>query len=296
MDTLTHGLFGFTLYGGVKKEEMPVNEKRALFFTTMVGSQIPDIDVLSGLTETGQIMQQMWHRGITHSIFFVPIWALLIYVLCIWLFKIRDRRFFYLGMLAVFIHSTIDLFNSWGTGYLEPFSSMRITFGTIPIIDFVFWTIFLVGFLITLLKKSFPKWKVYRWVAMAMLLHFSIQSLQGFWVESQAKDRYDQVELAATFVPGQFKIIGKQGDRVEISSASIWSAPKKQVVLTSSEETDITPLLKLNPRAQVLLEWAPFVVKVNDEERLGIFDPRFYQEGESFVSEYIEKKALKNEK
>jgi inner membrane protein len=282
-------MFGFTLYGAVKKEEMPVNMKRSLFVTSLVGSQIPDIDVLSGLTETGQVMQQMWHRGLTHSVFLVPVWALLIYGLCRWLFKVQDRKLFYLAMLAVFIHDTIDLFNAWGTGYFEPFSSVRITFGTIPIIDFVFWAIFLVGIIVSKIKKSLPSFKIYRWIAIVMFIHFSLQTLQGFWVEHEAKDRYDQTELAATFVPWQFQVIGKKGNLVEIYRDSIWSEPQKQATLVSSENSDLSPLLKLNPRAKVLLQWSPFVVIVNDEKRLGIFDPRFYRNGESFVAEYIRK-------
>ncbi|SEM72537.1 metal-dependent hydrolase [Lihuaxuella thermophila] len=290
MDTLTHGLFGYTLYRASKKEEMPVNMKRSLLVTAMVGSQIPDIDVLSQLTETGRMMEQMWHRGLTHSVFLVPFWALLIYGLCRWLFKVRDRKIFYLAMLAVFIHDTIDLFNAWGTGYFEPFSSVRITFGTIPIIDFVFWAIFLTGFIVSKIKKSLPGFKVYRWIALAMLIHFSLQTLQGFWVEHEAKERFDRTELAATFVPWQFQVIGKKGNRVEIYRDSVWSEPKQQATLVSSEDSDLKPLLNQNPRAKVLLQWSPFVVVVDDEERLGIFDPRFYRNGESFVAEYIHKK------
>ncbi|MBA4492960.1 metal-dependent hydrolase [Paenactinomyces guangxiensis] len=290
MDTITHGLFGLTLYGAVKKEEMTVPMKRSLFVAAIVGSEIPDIDVLVNITETGRMMEQMWHRGLTHSIFLVPLWALLIYGCCAWFFKVRDRRIFYLALLAVFIHDTIDLFNAWGTGYFEPFSSARITLGTMPIVDLVFWGIFLLGFTISRLKKSFPRAAVYRWIGIAMLIHFSLQTVQGLWVEMEAKDRYEQTELAATFVPCQFKVIGKKGNQVEIVHDSIWTKPKKAVTLTSSEHTDLTPLFKQNPRAEVLLEWSPFVVIVDDEKQLGIFDPRFYQNGESFLAEYIRKK------
>ena len=65
----------------------------------------------------------MWHRGITHSIFFTPLWAALFFLICIGLFKIKDKKLFLLGWFAVFIHDTSDLFNAWGTGYLEPFSN-----------------------------------------------------------------------------------------------------------------------------------------------------------------------------
>jgi inner membrane protein len=62
MDTLTHTLFGLTTYGAVNKEKMNKETKKAVFFTTLVGSQIPDIDVISRLWDN-EGMYQMWHRG-----------------------------------------------------------------------------------------------------------------------------------------------------------------------------------------------------------------------------------------
>ncbi|MGO4889658.1 metal-dependent hydrolase [Anaerobacillus sp. MEB173] len=47
MDSVTHTLFGLTLYGAVDKKDMSTNMKRALLLTTVVGSQLPDIDVVS---------------------------------------------------------------------------------------------------------------------------------------------------------------------------------------------------------------------------------------------------------
>src|SRR5690606_5373187 len=135
-----HTLFGLGLYGAVNKRDMDKNTKRAYLLTAVGASQIPDIDVISRLWDT-EGLYQMWHRGITHSVFLTPVWALLFFLLSFLLFKVKDKKLFLLGWLAVFIHNTSDLFNAWGTGYLEPFSNMRITFGTIPIVDLVIWFI-----------------------------------------------------------------------------------------------------------------------------------------------------------
>ena len=70
-------------------------------------------------------------------------------------------------MVGCFIHDTSDLFNSWGTGYLEPFSNNRITFGTIPIIDFVFWIIMGIAFILS--KKNKQKSPYYFKMAWALL-------------------------------------------------------------------------------------------------------------------------------
>ncbi|MFC0190456.1 metal-dependent hydrolase [Fictibacillus aquaticus] len=289
MDTITHTLFGLTLYGAIDKKDMSPQLKASLFAATLAGSQIPDIDVLVNVTEYGRVMQQMWHRGITHSIFLVPVWAFLLYFIARLIWKVDDKRVFWWAMLAVFIHDTSDLFNTWGTGFLEPLSAHRITFGVIPIVDFVFWFIMLTAFIVSRKKAAEKRFNVFRIAWLAMLLHVTLQSLQGYVLYDEAKEKYDEVALAAGFVPTQFQVIGKKDDTVEISKDSIFLAPEKQAVLKSKDDADLTPLFKQKPEAKTLYDWSPFVVVVEDNGKLGIYDPRFYRNGESFLYEYIEK-------
>jgi inner membrane protein len=296
MDTITHTLLGLTIYAALDKEEMSKGMKRSILFTSVVGSQIPDIDVVSRLWDT-EGMYQMWHRGITHSIFLVPIWAFLLFGLCYLFWRVKDPRIFYIGILAVFIHVTIDLFNAWGTGYLEPLTDRRITFGTIPIIDFVIWGIMLTGLLITRLKgrlglSHLSNHKIYQIVGLFILIHVMVQSAQGYMIYQSYEERYEQHTLAATFVPWKFTVIGKEGAQVEILDKTVWGKPTSRYQLTSSEEANLEILFEQNPRARTLYMWSPFVVIVDDDDRLGIYDPRFYREGQSFLFEYIEKNGI----
>lgn len=64
---------------------------------------------------------------------------------------------------------------------------------------------------------------------------------------------------------------------------------KRVMTLHSDIDADLQPLFEKNPEAKTLVEWAPFVVVVNDDKILGVFDPRFYRNGESFLFESIEK-------
>jgi inner membrane protein len=289
MDTITHTLFGLTLYGAANKTNMDKSHKRALLFTTVIGSQIPDIDVVINLTETGRIMQQMWHRGLTHSFFLIPIWGIAVYILSRLLFKVKDRRMLCWALLAVFIHDTSDLFNTWGTGYFEPFSSYRVTFGTIPIVDFVFWFLMLAGLIVSRKKETNKRYKVFRVVWLLMIAHVVTQSIQGYAIYSEAKEKYEDVALAAGFVPTQFQVIGKDGNKVEIVKDSIFINPELEQRIISKDEADLEPLFEENPRAKTLHEWSPFVVVVEEEDKLGIYDPRFYRNGESFLYEFIKK-------
>lgn len=287
MDTITHTLFGLSLYGAVDKRDMDKNTKRAYLLTAVGASQIPDIDVISRLWDT-EGLYQMWHRGITHSVFLTPVWALLFFLLSFLLFKVKDKKLFLLGWLAVFIHNTSDLFNAWGTGYLEPFSNMRITFGTIPIVDLVIWLIMGTAFIYT--RRNKLKSPYYFRMAWAFLLvHVIIQSTQGFIIYKQYDDQYDQVALSADFIPWTFSVITKKDDEVIILNDNLFKKEETQYVLQSRETADLDKLFSQRPEARTLYEWSPFVVLVDDDERLGLYDPRFYRNGQSFLFEYIEK-------
>ncbi|MCM3618641.1 metal-dependent hydrolase [Sutcliffiella horikoshii] len=287
MDTITHTLFGMTIYGAVDKRQDDKKTKIAMFVTAVGASQIPDSDVISSLWDT-EGMYQMWHRGITHSLFMVPIWALLFFLVSIWFLKRRDWRFFFVPLIAVFIHNTADLFNAWGTGYLEPFSSIRVTFGTIPIVDFVIWTIIFIAFFARKLWNK-ERHMLYRLVWILIVAHVAIQTSQGYMLYKQYEDKYDQVALSASFLPWHFSVIGKNEQTVEIIDDALFTTPKLQYTLESADETDLNELFSEVPEAKTLYEWSPFVVIVDDDQRLGIYDPRFYRNGQSFLFEYIDK-------
>ncbi|WHY85846.1 metal-dependent hydrolase [Neobacillus novalis] len=287
MDTITHTLFGLSLYGAVDKKDMDKNTKGAYLLTAVGASQIPDIDVISRLWDT-EGLYQMWHRGITHSIFLTPVWALLFFLLSLFLFKVKDKKLFLLGWLAVFIHDTSDLFNAWGTGYLEPFSNIRITFGTIPIVDLVFWIIIGTAFIFS--KRNKLKSPYYFKMAWAfLLLHVIVQSTQGFLIYKQYDQQYDQIALSAGFIPWNYSVIAKKEDKVTIFNDNLFSEKEIQYVLQSNESADLDKLFSQRKEAKTLYEWSPFVVLVDDDEKLGLYDPRFYRNGQSFLFEFIEK-------
>jgi inner membrane protein len=292
MDTITHTLFGLAIYGAFKKDPEAKKYNRALLVTAIGASQIPDIDVISKWWDT-QGLYQMWHRGITHSVFLTPLWALLFFLLAWSFFRIKDKRLFFISWLAVFIHITSDLFNAWGTGFFEPFSQVRITFGTIPIINLVFWVVILVAFMIAR-KKNSSSYKVYRIAWLVMAIHVVAQSLYGYFIYQQYENKYEQIALSADFVPFNFSVIGKKEGKVDIIDTSFFKEDQIRITLQSNEKADLDLLFKKRPEAKTLYQWAPFVVIVDDEKYLGLYDPRFYRDGQSFLFEKIEKAQLKS--
>ncbi|MGO4889657.1 hypothetical protein ACJ2A9_18075 [Anaerobacillus sp. MEB173] len=122
-----------------------------------------------------------------------------------------------------------------------------------------------------------------------MLIHVCIQSAQGYIIYQQYSDQYEQYALSASFLPSHFSVIGKNAEKVEIVNVTPWGNKELQYTLYSQEDANIEQLFEEVPEAATLYEWSPFIVIVDDEERLGIYDPRFYRNGQSFLFEYIEK-------
>ncbi|WP_409288477.1 metal-dependent hydrolase [Peribacillus sp. SCS-37] len=288
MDSITHTLFGAGIYKAISKEGMTKKEKYAYLFTALGASQAPDSDIISQLWDT-EGLYQMWHRGITHSLVLVPVWALVFYLAARFIFKVNSPKIYFLGLLGVFIHDTSDVFNAWGTGYLEPFTDIRLTFGTISIVDFVIWAIFLICFIISRTSAGLKEQTIFKLGWLVIILHVTIQSAQGIYLYNQYKSGYDQVALSAEFVPWQFTIIAKSGNTVDIMKDSTLTEPSHLYKLTSNgTKSDLKVLFKNNPKAETLYRWAPFVVIEKSGRKVGVYDPRFYRNGESFLYEYIE--------
>lgn len=101
---------------------------------------LPDLDVvvMPFLSEAARFT---WHRGYSHSILF---WFLGSLVLAPLLARLHRKRGLSFGRAYLFLfltfstHALIDCFTTYGTQILEPFSSARVAFNNIYIIDLFF--------------------------------------------------------------------------------------------------------------------------------------------------------------
>jgi len=156
MDTLTHALSGMLVARASHQadDELPVWLRSwAGFF---IGA-FPDIDFISrlfGITAYLNI-----HRGITHSVVFIPIWALLLS----WLLAKLSRNkyswklFLPVCLLSLSIHVFADVITAYGTEVLAPFSNVRISIPTTFIIDLYFTGIILFAILLSTFIKKYAK-------------------------------------------------------------------------------------------------------------------------------------------
>jgi len=181
MDTITHALSGAlaarAMAGGARGPGLPSTAQLVVAGT--VAAAFPDTDIVTSLFSTMAYLTA--HRGVTHSIVLLPLWAALL-ALLMGVFTRKPMRG-YLAVCAVglAIHIVGDLITSFGTMILAPFSDRRFAIGTTFIIDLI-----LTGIIVLALLASMF-WRHSRVPALAGLtLLVGYVGFQG-WMRVQAE-------------------------------------------------------------------------------------------------------------
>ncbi|HSJ37945.1 MAG TPA: metal-dependent hydrolase [Planococcus sp. (in: firmicutes)] len=137
MDSGTHLVMGIALGGLAMADPAVANDTitmTAVIAGTIIGSQIPDIDTVLKLRDNAVYIRH--HRGATHSIPAVLTWPLLLSG-ALWLIfpEVNLLHLWLWTFLAVFLHVFVDIFNSYGTQALRPFSNRWVALGVINTFD-----------------------------------------------------------------------------------------------------------------------------------------------------------------
>ncbi|MFF2754891.1 metal-dependent hydrolase [Psychrobacillus sp. NPDC058041] len=180
MDTGTHIVMGIALGGLALADPVVAGSSittAAVIAGTIIGSQAPDIDTILKLRNNAVYIRH--HRGITHSIPAVILWPLLISSV-LWLF-VQDANFLHLWLwtfLAVFLHVFVDIFNSYGTQAIRPFSRKWVALGVINTFDPIIFGLHVVGLLFWMLgAKPVPTFlTMYVIIVCYYILRFAVQA------------------------------------------------------------------------------------------------------------------------
>jgi len=143
MDTVTHGIVGSLFSKAYFSERYgPVAT-----FAATVGAMFPDIDVVQEIFSTDPLAVVRYHRGITHSWFGLPAFAVLLAWLTRWLarrLRVESPPWAVLALIyavAIASHIILDGMTSFGTRMFTPFSQDRVAWDFLFIIDFTFTAI-----------------------------------------------------------------------------------------------------------------------------------------------------------
>ena len=132
MDTITHGITGAL----VAKSFFSERQGRLAALAVTAGSVFPDTDFLANVFVANPLARLEIHRGITHSVVALPVFALLLGVLtCLWS---RQRKFLLLSCLygvGIAVHILLDVITSFGTMVWAPLSWVRVSWDLTFVID-----------------------------------------------------------------------------------------------------------------------------------------------------------------
>jgi len=237
MDTLTHALSGMLVAKASyrKTEVVPYWLRSWLGFFV---AAFPDIDFISRLF--GMQAYLTYHRGITHSIIMMPIWAILL----AWLlaktlsrltrFQFSWRELLPLCLLSLGVHIFGDVITAYGTEVLAPLSDFRLSLPTTFIIDLYFSGILLISILASVIMRKHAKT-----IALAgVMILMAYVLMQGYWLRLAVGEAYASVPtqkmqakkvlaIPQPLSPLNWKIIIETDDRLYVRYINLYRTELK---------------------------------------------------------------------
>ncbi|MCH1556222.1 MAG: metal-dependent hydrolase [Pseudomonadales bacterium] len=168
MDPLSQAVVGAVVAGCVAK---PQTIKPALMLGAIAG-MAPDLDVFIRDPQDPLLFLE-YHRQFTHALVFIPVGAALVTLLVWPLFRrhlsvASIYRFCFAGYLT---HGLLDACTTYGTQLLWPFSTTRVAWDIISIVDPLF-TLTLIFCAVLSLKKPDGRWPLLGLIWMGCYLGF----------------------------------------------------------------------------------------------------------------------------
>ena len=153
MDIVTQGFLGAALAQTVAKKE----EAKIAAVVGLIAGLIADADIFIH-SATDPLLTIEYHRHFSHSIFFIPIGALIASLLLWWFVrkKITFSRLYLFSFMGYSLSGFIDTCTSYGTYLFWPLLDERIAFHIIAIIDPVF-TLALIIAVVMAYRRQKPK-------------------------------------------------------------------------------------------------------------------------------------------
>ncbi|EAR22184.1 metal-dependent hydrolase [Nitrococcus mobilis] len=145
MDTATHALLGALVARAVPASATGTSPARHGWLGA-VAAVFPDIDYLTYWIDPLVFLAQ-WHRGPTHSLVLLPLWAALLGPVLARMFAVPRTVAIALVALAIASHIGADLLTSYGVHLLAPLSNWRPALDVSFVVDALFTGVVILGLL-----------------------------------------------------------------------------------------------------------------------------------------------------
>lgn len=229
MDTLTHALSGAlaaraTAPDRPRPEQLP---RRLRMWVGFWAAAFPDSDFI--LRFIDPLLYLTTHRGITHSVVMLPLWAAVLTFAFMWITHKRYSWRAFVGVIALGIgaHIVGDVITAFGTMIFAPFSDWRAQLPTTFIIDPYFTAILGAGLIASAVWKDTRRPAV---IGLAVLAgYIGIQGLlhsralmagEGYAARLGLKDAVVSA-LPQPFSPFHWMLVVEDGNEYHLSYVSL---------------------------------------------------------------------------
>ena len=146
MDSITQGVLGAAAAQAVLKRRLP----QGAGWIGAIGGMVADLDVFI-FSFNDPTVGWTYHRHFTHSLAFIPIGGLIAALPFLWLKRFKDQRAAVIlaAIIGYATHAPLDMFTSYGTQFLLPFSNLRIAWDWVGIVDPIYTIILAIGVYLT---------------------------------------------------------------------------------------------------------------------------------------------------
>lgn len=133
VDPLTQGLLGAAAPQSLADE----NSQRNAAILGFLGGMAPDVDVFIR-SSSDPLLFLDYHRHFTHSLFFIPFGGLIVALVLCYFFRrsLSFKSVYLFSTLGYATHALLDACTSYGTKLLWPFTSMRVAWDNVAVVDF----------------------------------------------------------------------------------------------------------------------------------------------------------------
>ncbi|MFH0889220.1 MAG: metal-dependent hydrolase [Planctomycetota bacterium] len=233
MDSITHGLSGIVVSSLGIRQKFGI--PGMLVFTAV--TLFPDIDFLFNIISRSIYVR--FHRGFTHSLIYLPLFALFLSLIFYLLVKdIGFKNLYIICFVGLLVHILLDLLNSYGTPVLLPFSPKQYSFNLDIIIDAFVFIPLIAGVIIMWLLPSYQKS-----AGLIVLAFIIIGVLFRFSQKERAAGLMSKIEPAskASMIPSGMGTI---------FNPFVWCSiiPHAPLERTQSGDKDISDKLKHNAK------------------------------------------------
>ncbi len=230
MDTLTHALSGALLARATepnnpRPDQLP---RRTRMWVGFWAAAFPDSDFIARFIDP--LAYLTTHRGITHSIVMLPLWAAVLALLFMLLVrgKYSWRAFVGVCALGIGVHIASDVITAFGTMIFAPLSDWRAQIPTTFIIDPYFTAIIVGGLVASTVWNASRKPAVIgllvlvSYVGFQAVLHHRAVRLGEAYAAGHHLQAARVEAIPQPFSPFNWMIVIAQKDAYEMAYVSLW--------------------------------------------------------------------------